>query len=384
MSTHYMELSDNDILTMDDQTGDITISKEFFISTPEKGETVDIRYDEDSDDIIHRYQIDQLDPDSDNVRLIWQKQINHSSLVESPVVKLSDSELNNPNAVNLRNTISRAEEQERIDNENAIKKEKEQLLKDKYKELPEKLQASIHHNEDPVQTLEMLFEQLVPSSGPADSVAGELVRATMRLLFRDSNDGDKFFEGYGIETCGSSAEYLFDNGFNEDIESMLDDALLLSDDDDEYTSQLYLLTSHVIEHISKNEDLLWTINEEDSRDYSYDYIEEHQPRYEIDIEGSEDVVRLVERGVLTAWDLNRYVENWMSYESRYFNNAEISRPWTTNSTSVTVENLTRDGYEYLEDSISRNLEGFWEDLVSEYSDELNDSDYDDDYDYEED
>lgn len=42
-----------------------------------------------------------------------------------------------------------------------------------------------------------LFEELVPSSGKADTVAGEIVRAVSRIGFRSSNDGDHIGVGYG-------------------------------------------------------------------------------------------------------------------------------------------------------------------------------------------
>lgn len=56
--------------------------------------------------------------------------------------------------------------------------------------------------------LESLFEQLVPAEGPAETVAGEIVRAANRLLYRAYNDGDVFWQGYGIETVGPVYEYL--------------------------------------------------------------------------------------------------------------------------------------------------------------------------------
>ena len=56
--------------------------------------------------------------------------------------------------------------------------------------------------------LESLFEQLVPAEGPADTVAGEVVRAVNRIVYRAWNDGDMFWQGYGIETAGPAYMYL--------------------------------------------------------------------------------------------------------------------------------------------------------------------------------
>ena len=56
--------------------------------------------------------------------------------------------------------------------------------------------------------LEALFEQLVPAEGSAETVAGEIVRAANRLIYRAYNDGDLFWRDYGIETVGSVYMYF--------------------------------------------------------------------------------------------------------------------------------------------------------------------------------
>jgi hypothetical protein len=56
-----------------------------------------------------------------------------------------------------------------------------------------------------------IFDEEVPSQGPAKTMYGEVIRAINRLCYRFWNDGDRFFEGYGIETCGDAALWLMDN-----------------------------------------------------------------------------------------------------------------------------------------------------------------------------
>ena len=53
-----------------------------------------------------------------------------------------------------------------------------------------------------------LFEELVPMSGKADSLAGEIARATGRIGYRWLNDGDQIGIGYGKETCNPAARFL--------------------------------------------------------------------------------------------------------------------------------------------------------------------------------
>ena len=58
------------------------------------------------------------------------------------------------------------------------------------------------------QRINALFEELVPASGKADTVAGEIIRAVSRITYRNYNDGDHVGVGYGNETCNPAARYL--------------------------------------------------------------------------------------------------------------------------------------------------------------------------------
>lgn len=55
-----------------------------------------------------------------------------------------------------------------------------------------------------------LFAELVPTSGKADTVAGEIIRAISRIGYRFYNDGDQIGIGYGKETCNPAARYLME------------------------------------------------------------------------------------------------------------------------------------------------------------------------------
>lgn len=61
---------------------------------------------------------------------------------------------------------------------------------------------------DATDRLEKLFKKLVPPSGAAETVEGEMVRAVMRVWYRYFNDGDYFFRGYGKETAQPSVRWL--------------------------------------------------------------------------------------------------------------------------------------------------------------------------------
>lgn len=89
-------------------------------------------------------------------------------------------------------------------------------IKDKIFEIVSKLTVEdIKDNVD-------LFSALVPPSGKADTVAGEILRALHKVGYRYYNDGDHYFEGYGLETCGSNAVYLIKHT-NQIISTFLKD-----------------------------------------------------------------------------------------------------------------------------------------------------------------
>lgn len=53
-----------------------------------------------------------------------------------------------------------------------------------------------------------LFDKLVPQSGPAETVEGEMIRSIVRIIYRYHNDGDFYFRGYGKQTVLPSVKWL--------------------------------------------------------------------------------------------------------------------------------------------------------------------------------
>lgn len=58
------------------------------------------------------------------------------------------------------------------------------------------------------QIWENLWDKYVPTSGTAETIGGEILRAMSRIIYRFYNDGDMVGVGYGNETCNSSDRYL--------------------------------------------------------------------------------------------------------------------------------------------------------------------------------
>ena len=121
-------------------------------------------------------------------------------------------------------------------------------------------------NKDLEKRLDDLFDQLVPPSGKADTVAGEIVRAAMRIGYRKFNDGDHIGVSYGKETCNPAARYLMERA-GEDVEDIIEGSLWGETDDKRYDAALAEMNCAVIEYLDGHPELMSTPNDEDMWDY---------------------------------------------------------------------------------------------------------------------
>lgn len=289
-------------------------------------------------------------------------------------VSLNDKEMMDPSSLSLKSVAKRnKDDADRAEAEAAKKVVRAENAK-KYSEVEAILNQTLDKGKQPSDVLDAVFDTgIVPGSGKADTKAGEIIRAMMRVIYRYYNDGDKFFEGYGLETAAPSIAYLIDtiDEVATYVGNMME-RLYDYDSDAKYNDAIETLADICLHHIQAHFDELMDPNEEDSRDWSgpsLEEIEENQPKYEYDVWGSDDIVVLVENGILNAWDLKEYVEDMMHWEQA-FKGAEIDRPWSHTSTELNITNLTKDGYDLIRDWFHNREEQFWEDLVEQYRDDL--------------
>ena len=110
-----------------------------------------------------------------------------------------------------------------------------------------------------------LFEELVPASGKAPTVAGEIVRAINRISYRNWNDGDHIGVGYGRETCNPAARYLGAK-CGEEVASLIS-AISSIENDKAYDLILGQLEAEVVKYLERNPELKAAENREDMFDY---------------------------------------------------------------------------------------------------------------------
>ena len=270
----------------------------------------------------------------------------------------------------------------------AVKKEKDLEIQRQKEAEKEKARAEAKPLLDTIANIEAesadsffdeLFGILVPPSGKASTQAGELLRAVGKIIYRDYNDGDKFYQGYGLETCGPAAAFLMDNGYWDDFERIVDQVTGYGEmDDDRYTKAIEEIRDKIIDDV-QDIDLLSQPPVMDMLDADTSWLEDNQPRYEVEVWASDDLEAHIDAGNVDSWKIIEFLEdNALSWNSE-FRGAEVSRPWGHHDTSYTITNLTIDGKEMLEDSFNKDIDGFWGDLVNELNEEYPlDSDEEDD------
>ena len=123
-------------------------------------------------------------------------------------------------------------------------------------------------------------KRLMPPSGKADTVAGEIIRAADRIHYRWWNDGDKINVGYGKETCNGTARYLEKIRGSEFPVEVWTGSL----GEDAYTEFTEKLVAEMYAFIKAHPELETTPNTEDSR---MDFIDNDLDREEDEYEGED-------------------------------------------------------------------------------------------------
>lgn len=142
------------------------------------------------------------------------------------------------------------------------------------------------NKEEITNKIDALFEELVPASGKADTVAGEIIRAVCRIGYRWFNDGDMVGVGYGKETCNPAARYLAEKAGSR-VERAISDMWGDFLPDDIYEKRLQTLNVEVLAFLDLHPELKGQPNSEDMWDYK-DEAEDVDDDYEDDEEEYEE------------------------------------------------------------------------------------------------
>lgn len=116
--------------------------------------------------------------------------------------------------------------------------------------------------------IEELTHKYMSDEGKCETVAGEILRAYNRIVYRYYNDGDVAGEGYGRETVNPAVRYLFSQ--LRDMKQLFeinryDNAIYYNGND--YEAILEKLGFMILEHFKKHPEKFTAKNYEDMWDY---------------------------------------------------------------------------------------------------------------------
>ena len=243
--------------------------------------------------------------------------------------------------------------------EEAAKAAEAEKLKQAGQPLYEKCKAAVEAAPTTDEKMEALFDILVPASGPAETMAGELVRAMMRISYRWFNDGDHFYTGYGLETCGSSAAFIADKMDDETYDLIMDAADNMGDDG-RYEAFIAQLEEVVLDYVMSNPETFWT-KPKDSRNYTsstLDELEERSRSFEYDIDTSGDIQEYIDNDCISWSDFQYWLEGLTDFYGGTVN------AWARDG--FTIIDLNEDEYEEWDNMYDRELQSYLDDLAEEF------------------
>lgn len=215
----------------------------------------------------------------------------------------------------------------------------------------------INASDNPISTA---FELLVPASGNAPTVAGEIIRAINRIIYRDLNDGDVFYEGYGIDTCGDAVAFLCNK--IPDLHRDFDAIARRTETGDLYTRDLQSIGDQIIDYLLNNQELFTQENTEDMYDMDGEAFIEEQgwvTEYEVDCYLPDNLSDHIAVGHISSEDVKDEIESW---DWHYTSDGEVN----IGDNYIHISGLKKYDYEELEAHLYEWLEQWGEDLDIEY------------------
>ena len=198
----------------------------------------------------------------------------------------------------------------------------------------------------------------------------------MRILYRDMNDGDVFYEGYGIETCADAVAFIIDM-----IPDLFDDFENIAHRElhgTKYTDAITEIADKVVDYLYEGSmDELLAPNTQDFQKFDGAILVEAnnwEPEYDYECDYPDNVQYHIDADHISYRDVDDEVSEW-----DYIGQADVR----AGEYGLTIYGLRKDDYEEIKDNLYRWLEQWGEDLDSEYGSEEDEEDYEDE-DYEED
>jgi len=250
--------------------------------------------------------------------------------------------------------------------DNDVAKMKQRHL-DAYERRANKKQNALEDIKTADDPLQVAFDAFVPDSGKADTFIGEVARAFMKILYRDMNDGDRFYSGYGIETCGDCVAFLCDA--LPDLFDEFEDIANRNLEGKAYTEAIQTIAENTIDYLANNPELALRDNDEDMYDFNGEgFMKEHDwiSMYEFECDYPEELSAHLEAGNISTRDVEDEVQYWEIL--RNDENAIVD----ANDYGLSIRDVTEETYYELENSMVNELEYWASELTNEYGDPYED------------
>ena len=289
-----------------------------------------------------------------------------STLIEKPDIYgvATDDELDVQDK-EARNKFEKSIQAQKDNLEKSLKLRRDEVSKKR--ELNKKFETIISQIHSGM-TFDDLFDLLVPSTGKCDTLAGELIRAINKVDYRWYNDGDRFFEDYGLETCGGAAAFIDtilsnlninDNLITEPMYTIAKDNL----DDTEYENAIEDVKSQLVSLIINNVGTFIVDNKKDMLNVNgEDYWNDLGviPEYEIECSLPDTVQAHLEKGDISEEDIRTEIETFAGGLSYDYDDIIVS------SYNVEITGIHKDTYDELDGNVYNWLEEYGQRLDDEF------------------
>lgn len=255
----------------------------------------------------------------------------------------------------MRRVITKIQAADAVDPRERYQQRRENARAKKASAKQQELISGISNARDDI---EELFDLLVPAEGPAGTVAGELIRAMMKIIYRDMNDGDVFYEGYGLETCADAVAYICSK--IPKLKNWFENIAFRRFQDETYTSAIEDIADEVVAYVASNAKELTAPSSDDYLKMDGEtFVRDNEwvPTYEISIDLPDNVYAHLEKGDISDSDIENEIETW----DCCYRNDEVNI--SVDSYYVNIEGLDAEGYE--------EVEAHGTDWLEDYGDELN-------------
>lgn len=219
------------------------------------------------------------------------------------------------------------------------------------------------------EVLESMFKDLVPEKGKAKTVAGELIRSMMRLMYKNWSDGEVFYEGTGLMDCAPAAAFILktikniqakeQSAEDGEIKKLFD---LIRDKqftDGKYLETLNTIAEKLIDYIvEEHPDLITAENDDDMLTTDIADLVENQPKYELEVDIPLELSAYIKDGSVDTSVLENDVADLIHGDEEADGEEEIKVE--DGAEKIKISNMNIDVFDRMKDQLKDYLDNYFD------------------------